>query len=138
MRAIVAAVMLFAMLSGSRCAWAQVPAPVAATPAVPTPQAAAMQARMAEALKDYHGPDYVHSEAMIPARDGVLLHTVIFRPKDSDTSGPPLPFLMTRTPYGVDGTSRSGSSSASRSWRRAATSSSSRTSAGGMSRAGSL
>jgi len=108
MRAIVAAVMLFAMLPGSRCAWAQVPAPVAATPAVPTPQAAAMQARMAEALKDYHGPDYVHSEAMIPARDGVLLHTVIFRPKDSDTSGPPLPFLMTRTPYGVDGTSEIG------------------------------
>jgi putative CocE/NonD family hydrolase len=38
---------------------------------------------------------------MIPARDGVLLHTVIFRPIGSETSGPPLPFLMTRTPYGV-------------------------------------
>jgi putative CocE/NonD family hydrolase len=48
-------------------------------------------------------PDYLKTEVMIPARDGVKLHTVIFRPKDSDTSGPKLPFLMSRTPYGVDG-----------------------------------
>jgi len=40
---------------------------------------------------------------MVPVRDGVLLHTVILRPKGSDTAGPPLPFLMQRTPYGVDG-----------------------------------
>jgi putative CocE/NonD family hydrolase len=40
---------------------------------------------------------------MIPVRDGVKLHTVILRPKDSATGGPPLPFLMQRTPYGVDG-----------------------------------
>jgi hypothetical protein len=40
---------------------------------------------------------------MIPARDGVELHTVIVRPEGSDSSGPPLPFLMTRTPYGVSG-----------------------------------
>jgi putative CocE/NonD family hydrolase len=96
MRAMVAAVMLFAMMSGNRCASAQT-----AAPAPPTPQQAAMQVRLAEALKDYHGPEYVRSEAMIPARDGVLLHTVIFRPIGSETSGPPLPFLMTRTPYGV-------------------------------------
>ncbi len=36
---------------------------------------------------------------MIPMRDGVLLHAAILRPEHSDQ---PLPFLMTRTPYGVD------------------------------------
>jgi hypothetical protein len=61
--------------------------------------------RLAEALKDYHGPKYVRSEVMIPVRDGVELHTVIIRPEGSDKSGPPLPFLMTRTPYGVSGSS---------------------------------
>ncbi len=78
-----------------------IPAPAVPGLAAPNPQQAGMQARMAEALKDYHGPEYVRSEAMIPVRDGVQLHTVIFRPKESETSGPPLPFLMTRTPYGV-------------------------------------
>lgn len=39
-------------------------------------------------------------EAMIPARDGVKLHTVIFAPENSSE---PLPFLMERTPYGVSG-----------------------------------
>jgi len=48
-------------------------------------------------------PEYVRSEAMIPARDGVKLHTVILRPKGSEASGAKLPFLMSRTPYGVDG-----------------------------------
>jgi putative CocE/NonD family hydrolase len=47
--------------------------------------------------------DYVRSEAMIPMRDGVKLHAVILRPTDIAT---PLPILMQRTPYGVDGTSR--------------------------------
>ena len=47
-------------------------------------------------------PEYVKSEAMIPVRDGVKLHAVILRPKGSET-GEPLPFLMQRTPYGVDG-----------------------------------
>ena len=46
--------------------------------------------------------EYVRSEAMIPARDGVKLHAVILRPAGSE-SGEPLPFLMERTPYGVDG-----------------------------------
>jgi putative CocE/NonD family hydrolase len=46
--------------------------------------------------------EYVRSEAMIPARDGVKLHAVILRPTGSE-SGEPLPFLMERTPYGVDG-----------------------------------
>ena len=46
--------------------------------------------------------EYVQSEAMIPVRDGVKLHAVILRPKGSET-GEALPFLMQRTPYGVDG-----------------------------------
>ncbi len=36
-------------------------------------------------------------------RDGVKLHAVILKPADITT---PLPFLIQRTPYGVDGTSR--------------------------------
>jgi len=47
--------------------------------------------------------DYRRSEAMIPMRDGVKLHAVILKPADITT---PLPFLMQRTPYGVDGTDR--------------------------------
>jgi putative CocE/NonD family hydrolase len=52
-----------------------------------------------------HFHEYVRSEAMIPVRDGVKLHVVILRPVGSEASGEPLPFLMTRTPYGVDGAS---------------------------------
>src|ERR1700733_4292915 len=37
-------------------------------------------------------------EIMVPVRDGVHLQTVIFTPKQA--SGP-LPFLITRSPYGV-------------------------------------
>ncbi len=37
-------------------------------------------------------------EEMIPTRDGVRLHTLIFVPKDMKE---PLPFIMTRTPYGI-------------------------------------
>ena len=48
--------------------------------------------------------DYVRSEAMIPMRDGVKLHAVILKPADITA---PLPILMQRTPYGVDGTNRS-------------------------------
>ncbi|SNS91561.1 hypothetical protein SAMN05421770_10359 [Granulicella rosea] len=48
---------------------------------------------------------YTRSEAMIPARDGVKLHVVILRPTGSESRGEPLPFLITRTPYGVDGAS---------------------------------
>ena len=47
--------------------------------------------------------DYQRSEAMIPMRDGVKLHAVILKPTDIAT---PLPFLIQRTPYGVDGTRR--------------------------------
>jgi uncharacterized protein len=43
---------------------------------------------------------YTVQDVMIPARDGVRLHTKIFIPKGQST---PLPFLMRRTPYGVEG-----------------------------------
>ena len=45
--------------------------------------------------------NYKRSEVMIPVRDGVHLHTVIFTPKDQQE---PLPFVMIRTPYGADNT----------------------------------
>jgi len=45
--------------------------------------------------------DYQRTEVMIPMRDGVKLHAVILKPADITA---PLPFLMQRTPYGVDGT----------------------------------
>ena len=48
-------------------------------------------------------PEYVRSEVMIPVRDGAKLHTVILRPKGSESAGDALPLLMQRTPYGVDG-----------------------------------
>jgi uncharacterized protein len=47
--------------------------------------------------------DYRRSEVMIPMRDGVKLHAVILKPADITA---PLPILLTRTPYGVDGTTR--------------------------------
>ncbi len=46
---------------------------------------------------------YMRTEVMIPMRDGVKLHAVILRPADIAT---PLPFLIQRTPYGVDQTTR--------------------------------
>jgi len=45
--------------------------------------------------------DYQRTEVMIPMRDGVKLHAVILKPTDMTA---PVPFLMQRTPYGVDGT----------------------------------
>ena len=44
---------------------------------------------------------YERREEMISMRDGVKLHIIILTP--TDIAGP-LPFLMQRTPYGVDGT----------------------------------
>lgn len=43
-------------------------------------------------------PAYARTEAFIPMRDGVRLFTEIYAPKDSKSR---LPFLLTRTPYGV-------------------------------------
>jgi len=54
--------------------------------------------------------DYQRAEVMIPMRDGVKLHAVILKPADISE---PLPLLVQRTPYGVDGTTR-GSFSAQR------------------------
>jgi putative CocE/NonD family hydrolase len=46
-------------------------------------------------------PDkYKRQEVMIPMRDGVKLHTVFFTPVESSEA---LPFLLLRTPYGVNG-----------------------------------
>jgi hypothetical protein len=47
--------------------------------------------------------DYQRAEAMIPMRDGVKLHVVYLKPSDINA---PLPFLIQRTPYGCDRTSR--------------------------------
>ncbi len=46
-------------------------------------------------------PAYDRQEVMIPMRDGVKLHAIILKPVNPPG---PLPFLMDRTPYGVDGT----------------------------------
>ena len=43
---------------------------------------------------------FVTRDVMIPARDGVKLHTKIYIPKDQTG---PLPIIMKRTPYGVEG-----------------------------------
>lgn len=43
---------------------------------------------------------YDRMEVMIPMRDGVKLHTIIYKPKEQHEK---LPFLLERTPYGVDG-----------------------------------
>ena len=53
-------------------------------------------------------------DEMIPMRDGVRLHTQIFVPKDQRE---PLPFMMNRTPYGIErrgGTVRRGLQGAGR------------------------
>ena len=42
---------------------------------------------------------YTRQEVMITMRDGIKLHTVIFTPKNPNGK---LPFLMERTPYGVN------------------------------------
>src|SRR5512143_1552762 len=48
-------------------------------------------------------PGFDGRSAMIPARDGVRLHTLIYRPVGHPE---PLPFLLLRTPYGVAGSPR--------------------------------
>ena len=44
---------------------------------------------------------YTREEAILPMRDGAKLHAVILRPANIEP-GETLPFLMQRTPYGVD------------------------------------
>jgi hypothetical protein len=48
-------------------------------------------------------PEFTQITAMVPMRDGVKLHTVVFRPKKAVG---PLPFLIMRTPYGAPGSPR--------------------------------
>ncbi|HEU5219080.1 MAG TPA: CocE/NonD family hydrolase [Gemmatimonadales bacterium] len=43
---------------------------------------------------------FVQTDTMIPMRDGVRLHTIIFTPRDQAGA---LPFILTRTPYGIAG-----------------------------------
>jgi putative CocE/NonD family hydrolase len=45
-------------------------------------------------------PAYARSEALIAMRDGVHLHTIVLKPKESKER---LPFILVRTPYGADG-----------------------------------
>jgi len=52
-----------------------------------------------------HFREYARTEVMVPMRDGVKLHLVILRPEGSENAGESLPFLLERTPYGVDGES---------------------------------
>jgi putative CocE/NonD family hydrolase len=65
---------------------------------LPVPSGA--QAKPADTL-----PTYTRQDVMIPMRDGVSLHAAILRPADMPG---PLPFLMTRTPYGVAGATAAG------------------------------
>ncbi|MHB1021220.1 MAG: CocE/NonD family hydrolase [Acidobacteriaceae bacterium] len=55
--------------------------------------------RVSDSPVRYHFRPYSRKEVMIPMRDGVKLHAIILRPTDTDKA---LPFLMQRTPYGVD------------------------------------
>jgi len=56
----------------------------------------------AEPVRLNHPRDYTRQQVMIPMRDGVRLHAVILRPAQTSPDDPPLPFLIDRTPYGVD------------------------------------
>ena len=47
--------------------------------------------------------EFTTIEAMVPMRDGVKLHTVVYSLR---TAAGPLPFLFVRTPYGVSGQAR--------------------------------
>jgi len=73
---------------------------LAATLVVPRPPLAAQAAaRVAQA-----GASFDSTDVQIPMRDGVRLHTTIFTPKGGTS---PLPLLLTRTPYGITGSSGS-------------------------------
>ena len=65
--------------------------PLANTPAQPPAPAPAAPDRSAS---------FDRREVMIPMRDGVKLHTLVYVPKVQSTD---LPFILTRTPYGIAG-----------------------------------
>ncbi|HEX3435222.1 MAG TPA: CocE/NonD family hydrolase [Pseudacidobacterium sp.] len=56
--------------------------------------------RISEHPQHNHFRPYDRKEVLIPMRDGVRLHAIILHPTDTNE---PLPILMQRTPYGVDG-----------------------------------
>jgi uncharacterized protein len=60
----------------------------------------ALRAQQPAAPAAYDPATYEQSSADIPMRDGVKLHVEIFRPKGATA---PLPFIFSRTPYGVGG-----------------------------------
>ena len=98
-----AVAMAAAMVFGGVAAWSQETQPGVLKRLPPPAADSDMARRLAEALKDYHGPKYVREEVFVPVRDGATLHTTIVRPEGSETTGVPLPILMQRTPYGIDG-----------------------------------
>src|SRR6266496_1438027 len=51
---------------------------------------------------------FEQTEVQIPMRDGIKLHTLIFAPKGQSVA---LPFILTRTPYGIAGSAGSFSTS---------------------------
>lgn len=68
------------------------PTPLLSTPLVPQPLTTD------QAVVDAIAAFYTKHEFQVPMRDGVLLHTTVYVPKDESRRWP---FLMTRTPYGV-------------------------------------
>ncbi|MGA8532016.1 MAG: CocE/NonD family hydrolase, partial [Acidobacteriaceae bacterium] len=58
--------------------------------------------RVPGAPEHNHFRPYSREEVMIPMRDGVKLHAIILRPTDTHEE---LPFILIRTPYGVEGAS---------------------------------
>ncbi len=96
----IVALLALALAAGCLAAKASGPAPVQQAGNIPDPAGVQDEA----APTGYTGPLYVRSEFMIPVRDRVKLHTVVYRPQGSDRQGTPLPFLMQRTPYGAAAT----------------------------------
>ncbi|CAN7545253.1 CocE/NonD family hydrolase [Phenylobacterium sp. LjRoot225] len=83
MRAVVQWVAAISLLAGGVAGAAQAPTSL--------PSEIPAEFKPAGAIFDYDREDY-----MIPMRDGVKLHTVVWRPKTSKT---PMPIVLTRTPY---------------------------------------
>jgi uncharacterized protein len=54
---------------------------------------------VAPKLQEAQAKQFTQTAAMIPMRDGVKLHTIVYAPKEHQT---PLPFVMLRTPYGAE------------------------------------
>ncbi len=69
---------------------------------------------------------YEKSELMIAMRDGVRLHTLVYKPSKQEG---PLPIMLLRTPYGVDRAALARWTIISRTWPTMAISSCSRISA---------